>query len=340
MNPVRTVAVLSVLMTSLGSASDYLPLKEGNQWTYTMSNGMQVTTKITGFENVGVIRCAVVETTMGGQTSREYVAADTQGIKSYVSQAQGQEMRYDPPVLRVKLPYQEGDTWQATVNQVGMSITTSFQSVGRERIETPAGMFDCIKVRSSMTMGQGQTVVGTIWYADGVGPVHQTMEVGGQEITIKLISTNVQPAPEAQATSVPPVQSPAELRCPKCGAKIQPGTKFCAECGTKLEPPRPVTPANCPKCGAKLPSGAKFCPACGERITASAATSELNQPARVLGNQPALEKYQSADGKVLLYRPQGWNVTQGEMFGAGTYGVVVMEPQENAVVIFITFPVN
>jgi hypothetical protein len=64
----------------------------------------------------------------------------------------------------------------------------------------------------------------------------------------------------------------------------------------------------------------------------------VSQPAaQAAGNQPALEKYQSPDGKVLLYKPKGWNVTQGDMFGQGTYGVVVMEPQEDGVVIFLTF---
>ena len=63
-----------------------------------MSNGMQMTTKIVGFEDVGTVRCAVAETTAGWQTSREYVAVDAQGVKSYMGQTQGQEFRYDPPV--------------------------------------------------------------------------------------------------------------------------------------------------------------------------------------------------------------------------------------------------
>ena len=70
------------------------------------------------------------------------------------------------------------------------------------------------------------------------------------------------------------------------------------------------------------------------------AAPEPNRPAAAPSpaGPPSLEKYQSPDGKVLLYKPQGWNVAQGDMFGPGTYGVTVMEPQENAVVLFITFP--
>lgn len=342
----RTIAIAaawSILWASVSTATDYMPLKEGNQWNYTMSNGMQVTTQVSGFEDVGGVRCAVVDTTMAGQTSREYVAVDSQGVKSYMSQMQGRQFRYDPPVLRIKLPYRPGDAWQATFNQMGMAMTTNFQSTGQEPIQTPAGVFDCIKIQSSMDMG-GQTTTATIWYADGIGPVRQVMQVAGQQITITLISTNVRPAPAQtqEPQPAPTVQTPGELRCPKCGAKAQAGAKFCPECGTKLEPPRPAALTNCPKCGAKLPVGAKFCPACGEKVPTQA-TSQLQpepvtQPATTEG--PAMEKYQSADGKVVLYKPAGWQVTQGEMFGQGIYTVVVMEPQENAVALFMTFPVS
>ena len=49
-------------------------------------------------------------------------------------------------------------------------------------------------------------------------------------------------------------------KCPKCGASLKPGAKFCSECGEKLGD------AFCPKCGAKLKPGAKFCSECGEKL--------------------------------------------------------------------------
>jgi RNA polymerase subunit RPABC4/transcription elongation factor Spt4 len=344
MGIVRAAAAFVVVLSPCLVAADYLPLREGNQWTYTMSNGMQMTSQVVGFADVGAVRCGIIETSMGGQTSREYLATDAEAVKTYMSQMQGQQFRHDPPVARIKLPYRQGDAWTATINQLGMPLTTNFQSVGQERIQTPAGTFDCIKVRSTMTTLPGQPpVVSTLYYADGVGPVHQVMQAGGQELTATLTATNVQPAqapPQAQAPQPAPRSEVAgKIRCPKCGALVDAGTKFCPQCGAGLTPPAALT--NCPKCNAKLPPGAKFCPACGEKITGPVAPAEPNQPAaRVAGNPPALEKYQSPDGKVLLYRPAGWNVTQGEMFGPGTYGVVVMEPRENGVVLFITFPVT
>ncbi|MBD5082336.1 MAG: SPFH domain-containing protein [Ruminococcaceae bacterium] len=52
---------------------------------------------------------------------------------------------------------------------------------------------------------------------------------------------------------------PNMIVCPGCGKTVPKG-KFCFECGYKFA-------SNvCPKCGANLPEGAKFCLECGEKI--------------------------------------------------------------------------
>lgn len=310
MRATAIAVALSVLSTSMGATPDYLPLKEGTQWTFTTSNGVQMTTKIAGFADVGAVRCAIVETAVSGQTSREYIAVDAEGVKAYMGQAQGQEFRYDPPILRIKLPYKEGDTWTATVNQSGMSATTSFQSIGKERLQTPAGTFDCIKIYSIVNGAvgpMGPSAISISYYADGIGPVRQIMRAGGQEMIATLTSTNVKSSQRTRAAPKP--QPAAKIRCPKCGTEVD--------------------------------VKAQFCPRCGQKMAASVAASEPNlPPAPGPARVSSLEKYRSPDGKVLLFKPQGWSVAQGDMFGQGTYGVTVMEPQENAIVLFITFPVG
>ena len=62
------------------------------------------------------------------------------------------------------------------------------------------------------------------------------------------------PTPTAQET----------MTCPKCGASIPNGSKFCLECGEKVE----VIPDNmvvCPECGKTVVKG-KFCPECGHKF--------------------------------------------------------------------------
>jgi len=48
--------------------------------------------------------------------------------------------------------------------------------------------------------------------------------------------------------------------CPKCGAAIKPGAKFCGQCGAPLGQRR-----FCTQCGTPLDANVKFCPQCGAR---------------------------------------------------------------------------
>jgi hypothetical protein len=324
-------AILSILWSSIGLAADYLPLWEGNQWVFTMSNGIQMTTRVTGFADVGAVRCAIVETAMGPQKSQEYLAVDAEGVKTYMGRAQGQEFRYDPPILRIKLPYQDGDSWTAIVSQSGMSLTTTFQSIGKERVQTPAGTFDCIKVYSIVNGMPGQpSPVSISYYADGIGPVKQTMMAGGQQIVAVLTSTNVKPGQK------PPAKTRTKPKSQTTEAKPAPEP----QAGPKVQTP---AKPRCPKCGAQIDANTKFCPECGQNLMAAVARPESPRPGASMAagtDLASLERYQSADGKVLLYKPPGWNVAQGDMFGPDTYGVTVMEPQEDAVVLFITFAVG
>jgi hypothetical protein len=275
MRALKIGTVLSLLLASAASAADYCPLKEGNMWTYTLSNGQQMITRVTGFANVGTVRCAIVETTVGGQISREYMAMDAEGLKTYKAQVQDQNVRYDPPMLRVKLPYKRNDTWTVTINQLGAPVKTTFESTGPEKIQTPAGIFDCVKVHSK-AIGP-RPILSTIYYADGIGPVRQTVETGGQSLTILLAATNVGSAGRA---------SPAA-----------------SASATATEPAK--------------------------------AGSNANQP-----GLSEFEKYLSPDGKVLLYKPSSWMVAQGDMFGRGTYTVTTVNPENSAMVMFMTFAVS
>lgn len=72
------------------------------------------------------------------------------------------------------------------------------------------------------------------------------------------------------------------LKCPKCGAKIQPNDVFCVSCGTKIDliesdtieklQSEIVTELYCPSCGAEVKEGYKFCLKCGAVLEASGRT--------------------------------------------------------------------
>jgi RNA polymerase subunit RPABC4/transcription elongation factor Spt4 len=299
-----------------------------------MSSGAAMTMTVTGFADVGGIRCAVVESDVGGQVNKAYYAADSQGLKDYGLEIAGQKATYDPPIVRIKLPFVKGQRWTSAANLFDASMTTDFESLGTEQIQTQAGTFQCIVIRSSASVpGQGAMVADS-YYADGQGFVHQKLQTNGQEFSVTLVSSNVRPA-QAQATTAAPAPPAAgPLRCSRCGALVDANTKFCPECGTKIV--RPAAPTVCPKCGGTLPAGAKFCPACGERVVIPPVE---NQTQDIAGVQPAMEQYVSPMGTIMLYKPPDWSVIESNRSERG-YAITVANPQETAVVVFITLGVR
>lgn len=66
------------------------------------------------------------------------------------------------------------------------------------------------------------------------------------------------------------------MQCPKCGAPVNPGQKFCTKCGQPMSNPQSnantsnTNQSVCPKCGAPVNPGQKFCTKCGQpMVTAS-----------------------------------------------------------------------
>ncbi len=50
-------------------------------------------------------------------------------------------------------------------------------------------------------------------------------------------------------------------KCPKCGARVAKGLKFCGECGSPM-----TASGKCPECGFENEPGMKFCGQCGAKL--------------------------------------------------------------------------
>ncbi len=262
-----TILIISLSLATLAAGQDYFPLKEGNQWTYTRSNGAELTTKVTGFTDLDGINCAIVEsTTQNGSVtnvSDDYMTVDTEGVKVYMTEIQGEMISYDPPVVRIKLPFTKGQRWTSELNQDGSAITTTSEASRTEEVRTEAGVFNCIVINSRVSIpGQGITTSEN-YYADGVGMVRQVIQISSQRIIISLKSYNVK---RTEKIGPPPkIISEQEFHCPNCGAVVSPDAKFCPSCGQALpsltvQSSTTEAPKICPNCGAELPEGAKILP--------------------------------------------------------------------------------
>lgn len=200
--------------------ADYFPLKPGAAWTYRMSSGQAMEVKVVGTSNVGGQACAVVQTNLGPQKSVEHQAVTRDGLTAFKVENAAGVFEYPTPILRAKLPFTKGDTWQIRLQEGAQLNTYVYLTEGEEKIKVAAGDFDAWKVVATLRLPQGQAVMSS-WYAKGVGLVKYVYEVNGQPMSAEL-----------SATSLAPTTPPPPRACSKCKAPDKAGGKFCAECGT------------------------------------------------------------------------------------------------------------
>ena len=197
MRKIYSVLIVLFVWTSFASSQDYFPLREGNQWSYVMSNGVKISVQVTGYAEIDDVHCAIVESLIdngnGTQTTWEYMTVDTEGLKVYLSRTQDEEVVYNPPLKRIKLPFKQNQIWTSTINQGGVNLVTTYEAVGTRQISTNIGTFQCIEIQSRANIPGQTSMMSVNYYADGIGLVRQEMQIGSQTITSTLVSANVKP---------------------------------------------------------------------------------------------------------------------------------------------------
>ncbi len=78
-----------------------------------------------------------------------------------------------------------------------------------------------------------------------------------------IVPSGVRFCPSCGASMAPGAAAASGPPCPKCGQPTAAGAKFCPSCGASLAPPPART---CPKCNASVAAGVKFCPNCGTAL--------------------------------------------------------------------------
>ena len=190
-----TMTIILAMAAAAGAAGNYMPMNMGDNWTYRLPNGAEMTVQVAGFEDVNGIRCAAVQTQTPGQpVFTEYLAADATGVRAYKMAANGQETVYPQPQLRIRLPFQPGQTWANAQSANGQQVLAKFESLGYETVTVPGGTFKCIRIRMTVSAAapdqpaQQMTFVND--YAENVGLVQVTAASGPQQFTIQLASTS------------------------------------------------------------------------------------------------------------------------------------------------------
>jgi hypothetical protein len=166
-------------------APDYYPLNEGNKWHYKAGGGAvdqkPVTIHLAKIENIDGEKLARVESSVDGKVvATEHLTATDKGVFRH---------RYNgavvtPPICVIKLPFKKGDTWETEAKAGDLKIKVACKA-GQEEVEVPAGKFNAISIVTEGDLGTVK-ILTTLWFADGVGMVKQTIEIAGQKKTLEL----------------------------------------------------------------------------------------------------------------------------------------------------------
>lgn len=185
--------------------SSYYPLQVGAVWHYRAGDS-KFTIRVARHEKVGNTLCALLETTRDGKVvGSEHVAVTDDGVYRYdltypqtQSDARFQAERGNekgerklvtltlaPPMLILKLPQKNGDSWKVDSKGDGMTFRGGFQ-VAEQEITVPAGTYKTFRISSQDLEVNALKLTITTFFAEGVGMVKQRIQMGDAKVDIEL----------------------------------------------------------------------------------------------------------------------------------------------------------
>lgn len=179
----------------------YYPLQVGTTWHYRAGDS-KFTIRVARHEKVGATLCALLETKRDGKVvGSEHLAVTTDGIyRNDLTSPQLQSHANDkaklakvlvsqtlkPPILVLKLPPKQGDSWKVDSKGDGTTFRGSFQ-VSELEIKVPAGTYKkAFRVVSQDLEVNSLKPTITTFFAAGIGMVKQVIEMGEAKIEIEL----------------------------------------------------------------------------------------------------------------------------------------------------------
>jgi hypothetical protein len=162
--------------------SPYYPLEDGTRWVYKVGE-RTITARVVRHEPLGGVPCARVEAGAGGELHVEHIAVRPDGVYRY--RADGKDI--EPPLCFLRLPPKAGATWKADSKIDALEMTATFV-LGAAEVSVPAGKYRAVMVTSADFVVAGRKTPVTTWFAAGVGPVRQRVEISGTEVVLELQS--------------------------------------------------------------------------------------------------------------------------------------------------------
>lgn len=198
-------------------------LKVGDRWVYSGKDGYRVAITWQETHEIAAMTADGITVKVTGQGSTGDFARTeawtAPGVVRVGAVYESETERFDPALIRFKYPLTPGETWSQSIRDVDKPvgpygpIQRQVTIGGYEKVTTPAGTFDALKMRIFMqlddeTFWRYPTQCNyLLWYAPAVGnwvrqeqrsyyrnkDINTGGAVPGQNATIELVS--YQPAP-------------------------------------------------------------------------------------------------------------------------------------------------
>lgn len=165
-------------------AAPFYPLQQGSQWHYVMNakdTKREMTNKVAKLEKIDDQQLYRIETILDGQiVATEHLSHTDKGL--FRNRFNGAVL--SPPLLLLRNPIKRGDRWE-TKTQIGAQELTIGCKVDQDKVETPAGKFNTVKLTVT-TKVDDTDILSDYWFAREVGIVKQEMSIDGEKVTIEL----------------------------------------------------------------------------------------------------------------------------------------------------------
>ncbi len=184
-------SVAQSLQEPLVEAS-YYPLKVGSKWHYKTASSERPkddrVTEIVKIEKIDGQLLARLEATVGGTTvATEHLSSTAKGI--FRHRHNGLDL--SPPLCLLKFPIEFGALWESEMKLEDGSVGKIQARLEAEKIATPAGAFETVRVAFSVFNSANHlTYSTTYWFAPGIGPVKQLINTDSAYQDIGLAGVN------------------------------------------------------------------------------------------------------------------------------------------------------
>lgn len=170
------LVLAALLLAAPVAANGYYPVGDGLTWTY----GNGTTQVMRGPRTVAGVEVMVLTHFLDGEPiAEDYLVYGPDGVHTVGTAANGQVVRYDPPLLvYAPPPLQPGSTWTSTTRIGGIDVSLASEVVGLRGVQTPAGRFNALQIRQrTLTSTGGQTLL-DLFLVPGVGVVRFVTQDG------------------------------------------------------------------------------------------------------------------------------------------------------------------